>query len=105
MPWLVAIARRCVFDHQRRRKTRREKLSEDGTMPDQADPVVGDQVEAAELVDSALGVLPPKLRDAVLLTKLEGLSVAEAAEVLGTTSAAIKLRVHRARKLIHEALD
>ena len=102
MPWLVAIARHAFYDQDRRRKTRREHLSDDGSVPEHAGGALGDQVEAADLVDNALGALPPKLRDAVLLTKLEGMSVAEAADVLGTTSAAIKLRVHRARKIIHD---
>jgi RNA polymerase sigma-70 factor (ECF subfamily) len=44
--------------------------------------------------------LPEKLRVAVLLVNVEGLSVTEAAEVLGITSGNLKVRVHRARQLL-----
>jgi RNA polymerase sigma-70 factor (ECF subfamily) len=40
--------------------------------------------------------LPEKQRAAFELVKLDGLSLAEAAQVLGTTVGAVKLRVHRA---------
>jgi RNA polymerase sigma-70 factor (ECF subfamily) len=40
--------------------------------------------------------LPPAQRDAFELLKLEGLSVAECAEVLGITQGMVKIRAHRA---------
>ncbi|MCU1276778.1 MAG: polymerase, sigma-24 subunit, subfamily, partial [bacterium] len=53
---------------------------------------------------AALEQLPAAQRQALLLTKVEGLSQAEAAARAGTTPGAIKLRAHRAyvalRKLV-----
>jgi RNA polymerase sigma-70 factor (ECF subfamily) len=52
--------------------------------------------EDRERVLAALDCLPKDLRTAVVLTKLQGKSVAEAANILGTTVGAVKLRAHRA---------
>jgi RNA polymerase sigma-70 factor (ECF subfamily) len=107
-PWAFAIARRLLVDSVRRGK--REVLSDDG----QADPgrstsAGPDQMaEARELatrVDQVLAKLPQSQRVAFELIKTEGLSVAEAAQVLGTTVAAVKLRAHRAYEALRAALD
>jgi RNA polymerase sigma-70 factor (ECF subfamily) len=45
-----------------------------------------------------------KQRVAFELIKQDGLSVAEAAQVLGTTVAAVKLRAHRAYEALRGAL-
>jgi len=51
-----------------------------------------------------LAKLPQSQRQAFELIKNEGLSVAEAAQVLGTTVAAVKLRAHRAYEALRGAL-
>jgi RNA polymerase sigma-70 factor (ECF subfamily) len=53
---------------------------------------------------AALAQLPLLLREAVVLTKLEGKSVAEAASIAGTTVAAMKVRAHRGYKALRVAL-
>jgi RNA polymerase sigma-70 factor (ECF subfamily) len=52
--------------------------------------------ELAAQIERVLARLPQSQRVAFELIKNEGLSVAEAAQVLGTTVAAVKLRAHRA---------
>jgi RNA polymerase sigma-70 factor (ECF subfamily) len=106
-PWAFAIARRLLVDAIRR--GRREVLTTDGE-PD-AGPsgaaTADDWVHAGELaarVEHALSRLPPSQRVAFELLKHEGLSVAEAAAVLGTTVAAVKLRAHRAYEALRDAL-
>ena len=111
VPWAFAIARRLVIDGARR--GRREVLAE-GT--DEADPwaeVASVDARADELVEAQavadairreLATLPEAQRVAFELVKQEGLSVAEAAEVLGTTVAAVKLRAHRAYVSLRAAL-
>ena len=53
--------------------------------------------ELREVLDEALRRLPEKYRAAVVLRDVEGLSTAEAAEVLGLREAAFKSRLHRGR--------
>jgi RNA polymerase sigma-70 factor (ECF subfamily) len=107
MPWAFAIARRLLVDSLRRGK--RELLTDNGE-PDagpSAAPTADDLVHAGELaaqIETVLARLPQSQRVAFELIKNEGLSVAEAAAVLGTTVAAVKLRAHRAYEALRGAL-
>lgn len=106
-PWAFAIARRLLVDSLRRGS--REVLSDDGEVdagPDRG-PMADEVAQARELairVERVLAKLPQSQRTAFELIKNEGLSVAEAAEVLGTTVAAVKLRAHRAYEALRGAL-
>ncbi len=110
LPWAYAIARRLLVDSGRRGK--REVLSSDGEGPSDDVPASGqaaadDLVAAqqlAELVRAELERLPEAQRVAFELVKQEGLSMAEAAEVLGTTVSAVKLRAFRAYEALRAAL-
>jgi RNA polymerase sigma-70 factor (ECF subfamily) len=96
--WAVAIARHKVVDLWRRRG-RRDNLHD--TLDD-----VDEQLLAAEPEDAGarrdlavlLKSLPEAQRQAIVLTKLEGLSVAEAASRAGASESAIKVQVHRGLK-------
>ncbi|MFN8472735.1 MAG: sigma-70 family RNA polymerase sigma factor [Anaerolineae bacterium] len=55
-------------------------------------------------VEEAITSLPESLRAAVVLRDVEGLSSEEAAAVLGISSGALKVRLHRARGLLRERL-
>jgi len=106
-PWAFAIARRLLVDSVRR--GRREVLSDPSDPDAGASPEAGaDQVvqarELAAHIERVLARLPASQRAAFELIKNEGLSVAEAAQVLGTTVAAVKLRAHRAYEAIRVAL-
>ncbi len=48
----------------------------------------------------AVDALPPHLKDALMLTTMDGLSHAMAAVVLGCTVKAVEYRVHRAREIV-----
>jgi RNA polymerase sigma-70 factor (ECF subfamily) len=106
-PWAFAIARRLLIDTVRRGK--REVLTDDGE-PDagtSSDPAADDHVAATELearLERELQRLPASQRVAFELVKSEGLSMAEAAAVLGTTTMAVKLRAHRAYEALRVAL-
>jgi RNA polymerase sigma-70 factor (ECF subfamily) len=106
-PWAFAIARRLLVDAIRR--GRREVLSDDGEIDPGRDkgPMADEVAQARELaaeVERVLAKLPQSQRAAFELIKTEGLSVAEAAQVLGTTVAAVKLRAHRAYEALRSAL-
>ena len=60
--------------------------------------------ELAERIAAILARIPESQRVAFELLKQEGLTVAEAAEVLGTTQAAVKLRAHRAYEALRASL-
>jgi len=106
-PWAFAIARRLLLDSVRR--GRREVLDAEGQADERAsEDASADQVvqahELASRVEKVLAKLPASQRAAFELIKHEGLSVAEAAQVLGTTVAAVKLRAHRAYEALRGAL-
>jgi RNA polymerase sigma-70 factor (ECF subfamily) len=106
-PWAFAIARRLLLDGVRR--ARRQGTFAEGD-PDAAlaeGDAADDVVQAREIaarIGGVLAKLPESQRVAFELLKQEGLSVAEAAEVLGTTVAAVKLRAHRAYEAVRRAL-
>jgi RNA polymerase sigma-70 factor (ECF subfamily) len=115
VPWAYAIARNAWLDHVRsvraRAKTVADTKGSDGLLA--ADPATGPEAdseqaaiarETAALVESVLAGLPPAQREAFVLLRYEGMSVGEAAEVLGSTPTAVKLRAFRAYEALREAL-
>jgi RNA polymerase sigma-70 factor (ECF subfamily) len=115
LPWAFAIARRLFIDSMRRRKGEHRTLSLE-TGGHEASPVevAADQRPADELIDSQrlgsaieaqLERLPESQRVAFELIQKDGLSIREAAEVLGTTPNAVKLRAHRAYVALRSALE
>ena len=109
MPWAYAIARRLFVDSLRR--GRREVLAptdESRETEASADAPAADQLVAAgqlaRRLEAELARLPEAQRTAFALVKQEGLSMAEAAGVLGTTVSAVKLRAFRAYQTLRAAL-
>jgi RNA polymerase sigma-70 factor, ECF subfamily len=108
-PWAFAIGRRLLIDDVRRR--RRDLLAPDQEQAvDRAssEAATADQLIAAqetgERILTALLRLPASQREAFELIKQEGLTFVEAAETLGTTVAAVKLRAHRAYEALRVVL-
>jgi RNA polymerase sigma-70 factor (ECF subfamily) len=98
VPWAFAIARRLLIDMHRRGG--REVLAP--TSDETLTQVIAK--ETAQRLSEELARLPENQRVAFELIKQDGLSVAEAAQVLGTTVAAVKLRAHRAYEAMRAAL-
>jgi RNA polymerase sigma-70 factor (ECF subfamily) len=61
--------------------------------------------EARQEMDRAIAELPEPLRSAFVLRDIQGLSGAEAAEILGITVQAVKNRLHRARLRLRDRLS
>lgn len=114
-PWTFAIARRLIIDGLR--KGNRECLTDDSSetaeenqtseveegrdsMPD---AIVGKR-RLAKRVDEELARVPDAYRAAFELVQYDGLSMAEAAQVLGVTVAAVKLRAFRTYEVLRERL-
>jgi RNA polymerase sigma-70 factor, ECF subfamily len=72
-----------------------------GNRPDE----VFESREFLAAVERALGELPLDYRTAVTLRDIEGLSAAEAAQVLGIGERALKSRLHRGRMALRGELD
>jgi RNA polymerase sigma-70 factor (ECF subfamily) len=103
--WMFTIVRHKVIDTLRRRAARGKYETSQGPGDDAAAPANGSRA-AFEAAD-ALRALPSEYREALLLTKLEGRSVSEAAEQVGVSVSAMKSRVHRgiARRLACASLS
>lgn len=96
LAYLLAIARNA-FLNRRRRTSREAPLPEDVAAPD-ADPSdrLDDRIRVAAVL-RALAELPEGERTALLLRVDHELPYEEIAAVLGITSVAARVRVHRAR--------
>jgi RNA polymerase sigma-70 factor, ECF subfamily len=60
--------------------------------------------ETLHAVSAAIARLPESLRTAFVLREVEGMSTREAADVLGISESALKVRLHRARLALREEL-
>ena len=103
--WLIRILVNCFRDTLRARRgpTGGEPFEDP---PDPAAPVA-DQAFAAELgaqVARCVSALPPRQREALVLTVYEGLDSEEAAGVMQTTAQNVRVLVHHARQRLKEQL-
>jgi len=98
--WVHAIARHKLIDHWRRRGRRGTSLRLDEA--DEAFLVAASEGEARRDLGKLLDKLPEAQQRAIRLTKVEGLSVAEAAADAGISESAIKVQVHRGLKRLSE---
>src|SRR5712692_11065403 len=92
-PWVHTIARYKLIDYLRRTRTAASVPIDEGTdvmaQDDHAD------AESSYDVRKLLGRLPEKVRCSIVCVKLEGRSVAEAAERCGISESGVKINIHR----------
>ena len=99
MPWVHAIARYKLIDHLRQTHASMKDLPIDDAEEIMAqDDHIGS--ESAHDLTRLLGQLPDKMRRTIQMVKLEGLSVAEAANRCGMSESAVKVSVHRGLKAL-----
>jgi RNA polymerase sigma-70 factor (ECF subfamily) len=103
--WLLGVARKVIAG-QFRSQTRRDALAarldgaaHEGTLDPAA--ALADRDEAL----AAFATLGERDREVLRLVAWDGLSAAEAAEVLGVTRLAATVRLHRARRRLERALE
>ncbi len=94
--WAYAIARYKLIDHYRRSRVRRSVPLEDDAALFARDEA--DDATARMDVEVALATLPARPAELIRQVRLEGASIAEAAEKLGMTETAAKVSIHRGLK-------
>jgi RNA polymerase sigma-70 factor (ECF subfamily) len=114
VPWIYSIAHRTFLDEARKQKRAVVRVGDGEDLPEQHADLHGEAADRRdepradpELVKAtldALAELPAQQREAVVLTKLDGKSVAEAAEIAGTTVGAMKVRAHRGYEALRKML-
>ncbi len=104
MPWVTRVARNAVVDYYRSRRPE-APLPADLTDSLPAAPAVNPLPgEVAGWIAAHLDSLPPRYRDAVRLSEMEGLSHKAVAQRLGLSLAATKSRIRRGRLIVRERL-
>lgn len=118
--WLHRIVVNSALMKLRSRRRRPEepiedllpKFREDGHQVehpsiDWRDPadVLVERREIRELVRGSIERLPETYRNVLILRDIEELTTEEAAELLGITANAVKIRLHRARQALRTLLD
>jgi RNA polymerase sigma-70 factor (ECF subfamily) len=110
-PWAYSIARRLLIDEYRRRE--RAEMSAQ-SLEHSLEPVALGEVspaenvaarQAVERLEAALATIPASHREVFMLISGDGLSPRDVAELLGTTTTAVKLRLFRARTQLRLALN
>jgi RNA polymerase sigma-70 factor (ECF subfamily) len=91
--WLMTIARNLTADHFKAGRTRLEQTTEDMQTLDSTSD--GPEIEVLSSLTNesllrALGELPTEQRECLIMRFLQGLSIAETAEILGRSSGAVK---------------
>jgi RNA polymerase sigma-70 factor (ECF subfamily) len=106
-PWLLAIARRRIVDRLRHRG--RIAMAETALGPEH-ETIIATRPNLYALLSGRRGLrhaierLPPAQRQAVLLLKLRGLSLKEAASESGMSVAALKVASHRGLRALRVML-
>ena len=118
--WLLAITYRKALDRLKRRASEGHLLS--GVLDDDALWKIAQRVEHltdwgenpehhfsraefTERLNSALGRLPAESRAVFELRDVQGLSTLEAAQVLGMSEGALRVRLHRVRQYLMSELQ
>src|SRR4051812_30284361 len=112
--WLSRIVINVALDTARRRKAN-AAFTGGGNMDDEmvglaVAPTLDPERSLAQreirlLVEQAIDRLPEAFRTVLVARVLEGMSVEETADLLGIRAETVKTRLHRARRLVQEALE
>jgi RNA polymerase sigma-70 factor (ECF subfamily) len=103
--WLYRIARNQCIDRLRKRRVhgQEQELSDESESGDRPSGLFA-RKETAERVEQALASLPERQRAALTLVHYEGLSGAEACEVLELSAEALESLLARGRRSLREQL-
>jgi RNA polymerase sigma-70 factor, ECF subfamily len=103
--WLLRIATNVWTDQWRQAKYRPRSLASEPPCPRPTPAAILDNQESVKLALAAMDQLPPRQRQVLFLITCEGLSHAEAAEVLEIGLPAVKANLSLARKEMRRRLN
>lgn len=101
-PFLATIARRLLANHCRREELEHAYIEALLHQPEVQAPspeTMAILLESLQRIDQALGTLPHKARAAFLMAHLDGMSYAEIADELATTTHSVKKYLSKANLL------
>lgn len=111
-PWIAQITTRTCYDRLRARRRRGEVAWEDLSLSEQSEArsfaagrPADDTTAARDLAERALATLPPKDRQALVLSDALGHTAVEVGQMMGCTALAVRLRLHRARRAMRQAAE
>ncbi|MFZ5892980.1 MAG: RNA polymerase sigma factor [Myxococcota bacterium] len=109
VPWAYAIARNCYIDHARVKaklnvSARDVSELEIAAGADTCAEEVAVAKQSAQTVERVLAEMTVARREAFILLRYEGMSVEAAAQVLGISEGAVKLRAFHAYEILRAAL-
>lgn len=104
--WLYRIARNLCIDRIRKRRTHGQEveLSEREASEDRPSALLLRKQTSAR-VEEALATLPERQREAITLVHYEGLSGAEACDILAVSAEALESLLARGRRALRELLS
>ena len=104
LPWLYGVARKVLANEMRRARRQDRIPAEIANIP-LVSPDVAHRIGEAEIVAAALAELSAADLEAVRLIAWEGLDLREAAIVVGCSTGAFAVRLHRARRRLERAIS
>jgi RNA polymerase sigma-70 factor (ECF subfamily) len=106
--WLFALTRSAAMEWLRRTRQDQQRRTDPTILrlvrSDEIGAAEGDAEESSDAVRRAVAQLPGAQRDAVVLCELVGMSIADAASVLGWGKSRVKVTLFRARRRLREML-
>ena len=104
--WLYRIARNLCIDRIRKRRTHGQEveLSEEREAGEDRPSALLLRKQTSARVEEALATLPERQREAITLVHYEGLSGAEACEILAVSAEALESLLARGRRALRERL-
>jgi RNA polymerase sigma-70 factor, ECF subfamily len=103
--WLYRIARNQCIDRLRKRRSHGQEVELDERAAGEDRPsALLLRKQTAQQVEDALATLPERQREAITLVHYEGLSGAEACEILSVSAEALESLLARGRRALREQL-
>lgn len=109
--WCIAVCRNMAIDHMARKENENASLETDNTdTPDNArtPEEILEHNDRLKHLHNLFNALPERMKTALQLRDIEGMSYHEAAEAMQMTEELFKVTLHRARKALkaqYEKLD